>query len=364
MSRSKRVQWRRGMGILGFMLVVSFVMGGMVAHHEWKTGHGWAATRWILGGISLCFLLARAGIIVEGDRRQVTAWWGFRLPFLLNVPFFRKRWGVSRAAKVVLEAGLIGAGNHPVKAWFAYLEDGPRRKIFHFLGYVRARQEGERLADALDLPLHDQTVHGSPSHREAGALQRPLGERLRAAGRTFPLPPPRADAGVERTQEGGCAIFEAPKHLRKSLLRVRAPLTVMAVLASLLLFELTFEQAPPRALLGVVGVLVGIMALVALGLIYGATERIRLFASPAGLRRVRTTAFSHRGLEIPAGELEELDVGLSRTSSGGLILSGRSDRTLLEFGSGMKKEGLEWLLEEVLAALYGPEGPDPPPAGA
>lgn len=336
----KRAEWRDGMGAIGVLGTIFWAVACAICLKEGTP----AVLPWSWGTLALACLLGRAGAVAGCEPRTVTFWWGIRVPFLLNLPLFWKRRTVSSSARVVLRRTGKGSDKHPRTVHSAWLVDGKETEVCYFADPVKGRREAERLAKALDLPLEDATDPPSILRREPGTLDVALRDMARVPQRR---PPPEV-VQVTREELGEAVVFERSWDRRKALRKMGGPLGALAVIAGILMFELILEPRFNRALAIGVGVVVGVLGVIAVSMIHVATERVRLIASPAFLRLERSSFLMFRKAEIPAGEIEELDVRLSRKNTGARVLSAISDRRLLEFGPGLRPQDLEWIREEIL----------------
>ena len=302
----------------------------------------------------LTFLLGRKGVTVHVARREIVRWWGWWLPGIVDLAIVRKRSPVEGHRQTVLEAQERHSKN---STWRVYVVSAGGERLGEFRRFLQARSRAERVANALGMPLRDETDSGRGTTRAAGTLDLPLRDRLRGEG-ALPAPPaPPENAVLRWERRADETVVEMPKDFVAAMRRMRIMLSILGLLAAILVAELAVETEVSTEVGWTVAVLNGVLALIGLGVIIGASRRVTLRVTAAGIRREARSWLSRWTNEIPAGRIEEVTVGAARTAFSGTVVAAWGDREIVEFGDTLPLEDLEWIRREILYRLAQSDNP-------
>lgn len=352
MSAPQKVRFRTGMGCLGIFFS-AFPVFPLIIAFEYSRREGWlpfAIVASICVPLLLTFLFGRKGVTLDVARRKVVRWWGLWL-FGLELPIAAKEEELN-PTEALLDVVWRTAKNSSYRVITLSLGPDSRRvPLAEFSTYLKARGQAERVANALGLPLRDATPGDGRTKRDAGTLDLPLRDRLRQSGAPPEAPAPPEPATVVRDELDGEIFFEMPKDVPRAMRKMRAVLSILGLLAAILLAELAVEPVIGAPLVWSVGVTVGVLTMIAVCTVAGASERVRLYVSGSGIRRESASWVHLRSSRIDAARIEEVTVGATRLGRTETVVAAWGDEDLIEFGAALPLKDLEWIRNEILYRL-------------
>ena len=372
--RDRRVEIRGGGGCMPIIGVALFLIGCgpivAIVARAWvlKEAIEYIGVPWI----TLFFLVA--GVVVTFAR--------YRFDLDGEARTYRKRLGLFKSGKeesgsldefdqVTLRRCVRPYAPSERRTWITVYPIhlvGPRGDLQVWEGEEldTARNQAEQVAKALGFPLTDLT---GPERivREAGHLDESLREQRRRKGELPPELPPVPQGMKTRVRvEGRELVFDLPPDgwPRHAVSGAVGALFIAAFGCGLLLVGLSLLRGAPDLIVCAFGVLFCCFAFLGFVVspLLGAgrwllksrytTHTVRV--SPDRLHVTARGLLSSRAAEIPAAELEELRLDLSREEPACVAeFLARSDRTTIRFGGRLSAEEANWIksvLEQILTA--------------
>lgn len=375
MSRSReRLRFRRGLPLLVRMLGWPMAVGlGVLLVRLMLLDSPEKVTGLVLGGlfwfVGLVLAAGHVGTVIDRKAGRVTAWKGFRFPFLVDLPILRTRRSLDdyRIVSFCREIWYRGDKGGGATVYPVYLEcwrevtGEPRPQSWAdkimvnvFSRYISARRCAERIAKLLELGVVDEVAGDRSVYRPAHSLDEPYTWRDEWTEEIIETPERPADARCSYHVAGGEGIVKIPPRGVPNSGWVFLVLIPVAVVMLALKVGIPWQVVLPVE--GVILLSIGFFVL-SPRLVW---DRVRV--SPQGVWLVRLSPLGWRRLSIPADELEELDLGsptqhsLASIGFSGRVVSARSDRRVMEFGLGLSEAELTWLLGTIRAHLLGLAG--------
>jgi hypothetical protein len=334
----RKIEFRVGPGAMGIVISATLLL------HWYLAIPKDAAAGYLIPAAALLIQLLRKGTWVDREKRQATRWWGLRL--FVSLPVVSKRREIGGESHVRIRRDFRASSED--SGYTAYVVSLGSFDVCESRSHLESRRRAEALADYLGLGMRDESGGEAPSIRAAGTLDMPATDRPTKESRA-PTPDP---SRVTSAHEGGRRIIEGIRPTPRDRANSAAFIGTLAAVAAVLLFELGLEEN--RLPLGYfVAVAVGCLGAMALCALLAATRRVRLIVDSSRLILKKSWVVGSWTKRMSAAEVEELDVGASRSDSGTLVLSARGDRRSIEFGAGLRKEELQWIRAEALRALRG-----------
>lgn len=326
-----------------------------------QTGITWSTVGWSAFGLAFVIpgalmTLGRQGVVVDRKTQAVCRWWG--LPF----PLWQKRHSIQNVKHVSLQQETSSGEDATTEFPIRLIQPGGPIPFFAYESYHQARVQAERLADYLELPLHDHST-GNEVIREAGTLSQSLRERLRKAD-ALPDRSTKPDTSAISIETAVDQVRveippQAMKPASRTVLKASQGILVAAALALLFfLMQASYERSGGWGDFVMVTIILVGFSLLWLGLAGVLYRYGRKLAERATSVRVDRKTFwvrHHSTYEereefIHMDDLEELVVGnpVEDTGPTGEALLALSDTQTLTVGTGLTREELEWIRGEIL----------------
>lgn len=300
----------------------------------------------IFAGVGSLFVFGRAGIIIDRRDGTVTSWRGFVVPLWRTVSTLSDRKWVH----VTREVRRSKNSTYTVYPVRVQTSKGPV-SIEESSSFLSSRGRAEQVAKFLGMGIRDASGD-FPVERPAGTLDESLRDRFRRAGEKPRMPQAPEGCRVEYDVNGEEVAFEIPASGFRASHRLALVVAVLisGVIAGVEGWPLLQSRDEGRGIALVILLGFASIPLVVIGIptITSATTRVRLLASPRGVREDRRSWFHRAGTEIPAAEMEELGIRPVVSSADSFLGGGIervrivSDRGMIEAGAGLTAEELEW----------------------
>jgi len=343
----------------GIFIIVMGLMGKM------NSSSGGPASLFFIIPFGLVFasvgggvMFGRRGRIIDGDNRQVTAWWGLLVPLKKTDYSFNEFQFVS-VCKEVRRSEKSSYTCYPVRIESSddsVTVEEPR--VYH-----KSRQLAEEVAKLMGLPMQDSTS-GESVVRDAEHLDESFRERVQRTGENLDIPDQPDGCRVACHPEGDALVLDLPPPGTGLIHYLMLGSSLLGVIVVCVFFLPHFVSAPPPTnyiFMGFIGVFFILGPVLSIGLKINreAMRRDRITVSARGLFLERTFLIGSKTHEMPAEELEELEIELMENQQQhelivamGRHITARSDEVTVTFGNGLSKDDLSWmyqLLKYVLA---------------
>lgn len=303
--------------------------------------------------IGLAFLVAgavavssRRGITIDRKLRTLTKWWGLFVPMLrttvsldaLTSVSITEKLSQSDQTSVAFPVRIMGPAN-PLRL------DRPR-------DYQKARALAKQIARLLALPIEDSTG-GTSVVRQASELDESIRDRARRTGETVELPDP--PAGMKTAVE--CGADRIRLDLPRPPIRSAKLLAIVGLAAGLAILLVFLIPAIWEWDKGAIWFFcddlvsfclqIGLILIVEIGLFAAALRRPRIIVTPDLLRVERRSPLFSKAEEIPAHELDDLELCNASVGRGAdaqpSCITARSDRVTITFGEHLAPEERAWV---------------------
>ncbi len=304
-----------------------------------------------LGAAVLGFLLTLGGehITLDARTRQVRVrhgrWWCWKQETHAFEDFYAMEVHRQSARYAAHDTG-SRAPNFPVRL----LSGGDEVELSNGWGEKQARAIGERVADYMGLPLHDETS-GEMVVREAGALNESVAARAQRLGEDVHWPKPARHKRITVRQEGDATVLDLPRPSRKMIKEGVVGLVFLLAIYGGVLGGMAYAWGTQlmkmadgvAASLGAAIVPAVLIIPVVYVLLFGvallvAQERVEI--TPRAFRRIWLFPKGAWTLKLPADEIEEL------VESGDNVLL-RTDRKTCRVGYTLSKKDRRWLRQAI-----------------
>jgi hypothetical protein len=356
--RGERYEIRHGGGCL-VLFGFPFLAAGLAV----ATSPAWASEpqhqAWVAIPFGLLFsavgaglMFWRGGMTIDRHEGKVRTWWGFL------VPWQQKEFRVQDAQAVTLSSEVRRSKNSSYTVYPVRLHSEKSQvDVASPRDYPEARRQAEQLATFLHLPVRDSST-GAIVEREAGRLNENLRQRAQRTGAPRQVPPPPAGCRIQSRIGGGTAEFAIPAAgYRPALFLLFVPVLLFSGFAYFFVLRHFFGGDGPFAdrwpfVLFAAAFLILPMVAMAGVIMRQATVEERVAVSPQSLRVEKRTRFSNQSTEIPAAELEDLDLGSVQSGEGAAFAArrgvcARSDQASVVFGTTLSPEEQRWLRDVI-----------------
>jgi len=307
----------------------------------------------VFSAAGAALLLHRTGVTIDLLSQRVTYW---RTLVVRYRSSFRQ---LAEGQAVALSREIRGAERtytvYPVRL------SGPEEPIDidETREYSKARKRAEEIARFLNVAMED-TSTGEKVIREPGMLDESLRDRLRRTGRKLDMPKAPPGTKSQVTVSGDEAVLDIPATGFGAMEYVFCGFGVATVVGLAIGAATSWDDIAPGGRPGQ-GVPIAFIAGIAifgltfagamvLAAVKSATTRQVVTVSPRSLRLERRWRLGSKIREIPAEELEELQLGRAEdkdTPWSGKVIVARSDRATLEIGRGLVRAELEWVKDVI-----------------
>jgi hypothetical protein len=356
--RGERYEIRHGGGCLVLFGFPFFAAGLAVALSPvWASepqDQAWVAIPFglLFSAVGAGLMFWRGGMTIDRHGGNIRTWWGFL------VPWQQKEFRMEDAQAVTLSSEVRRSKNssytvYPVRLHGEKLQvdvESPR-------DYPEARRHAEQLATFLHLPVRDSST-GTLVEREAGRLNENLRQRAQRKGAPRQVPPPPTGCRILSRIRGGTAEFAIPaRGYRPALFLLFVPVLLFSgfayffVLRHFLGGDGPLADRWPFVLFAAAFLILPLVAMAGV-IMRQATVEERVVVSPQSLRVEKRTRFSNQTTEIPAAELEDLDLGNAQPGEGATFsarrgICARSDQASVVFGTALSPDELHWLRDVI-----------------
>jgi hypothetical protein len=356
--RGERYEIRHGGGCLILFGFPFFAAGlAVAASPVWASepqDQAWVAIPFglLFSAVGAGLMFWRGGMTIDRHGGTIRTWWGFL------VPWQQKAYRIEEAQAVTLSSEVRRSKNSSYTVYPVRLHgEGIQVDVESPRDYPEARRQAEQLATFLHLPVRDSST-GTIVEREAGRLNESLRQRVQRTGAPRQVPPPPVGCRIQSRIGGGTAEFAIPAQgYRPALFLLFVPVLLFSGFAYFFVLRHFFGGDGPFAdrwpflLFGAAFLILPMVAMAGV-IMRQATVEERVAVSPQTLRVEKRTRFSAQTTEIPAAELEDLDLGNPDPMGGAAFsarpgICARSDHASVVFGTALSAEEQRWLRDVI-----------------
>ncbi len=328
----------------------------------------------IFATVGAAFVFGRAGVTVDKLQGRIITWWG------LLVPFKSTQYNIADYDRVAIRQEVRRSKNSTYTIYPVRIEGGVESIDWDTLrDPTKARAAAEELAKFLGFKVVDASA-GEEIVREADRLDESLRERRQRTGEDIDMPDPPANMRTQCQVDGESITLIIPPPPATIFDKISLAFAFVPGIVALGFFFAAFpKDMPPlfrfifMGFIGVFFVIAPITVMVGKVLARTRTQQ-KINASPDRLRVETRGPFRTKVVEIPANELEELQIALPkghenmesqleampealrpflRAMARRVPIRAISDRATVTFGKGLPIEELKWVhavLTQVLTA--------------
>jgi hypothetical protein len=298
-----------------------------------------------IGLLGLVLALTRLGVDIDRRQRSASRWFG---PL---IPLFARTEPLERFDHVLLSK-ILRRERSGLNEYYVVQLAGPHVSplvVERSRDAVAARIRTEEVARLLTFAVQDQTGP-APLTRPPGSLDDSLRTQLRRGGaRPARIERPAGARTVVAQSGAELHLAVPPAGFRWLHLAILSLIVVVTVAAA----AVAVAVADPANVLTAVGVvlLTGTLNFLVPFLVFAAQARARdeVWATPARLRVRHRGLAGSRTVEMPADDVEELEIELGTHAR----LAARGDRAAIHFGKGLSAAELAWLRSQLYEILAG-----------
>jgi hypothetical protein len=316
----------------------------------------------VLAGVGAVLVFGRAGVTIDKARGQMTKWYGLPAPVyttrhalkhLQEIRVCREERGDSDSTHIVYPVRLEGPGG--------------RVTITEPTDYQLSRRTGEQIARFLEAPMVDTTL-GTEIRREPAELDESLRDRLIRTGADVAWPEPPEGMRPSYEVDGPNVVIRIPPSglQPRHKLMFAVAIAVIAIIGAWGFVAVAITGGPwwkaldpPSSVVGAAFFLIVTVALL-LAAVHDARRWVCIEATPRSLR-VTTHGLNSGSQEIPADELEELQVVHPKIRLPGLLgllfgrsqIVARSDRETISVSADLERDELDWISDAIRYVVTG-----------
>jgi len=305
----------------------------------------------IFATVGAAFLFGRSGLLFDKNTKTVRRWYG------LLFPMWSRSYDIKLFQEVSLSKEVRRNKNSTYTVYPVRLAGAKASPldICQPQDELQARKLAEEIAKFINCDMVSG-LGGVTLRREAGTLDESLRERLKRTTKDVDITVPPEGLRAQFSARGNAVFFTIPPPPFSAALLVPIGCGgIFAVFVGLtFLWPMLADKTMPAETRLLFGAFLGIFFIflplaTAIGAAVSRLKRTTLVEVDSySLRVTNQGALFRKHVEIPSGELEELQL---EEIQGRYCLAAVSDKLLARFGDGLSRPELEWIRDVALKAL-------------